>query len=117
MIAAFYLNKGKYEAKELLRDVGSDPDLNNDIKYDMEQFLLTKIYGCTPGLSCGEARAEKWRKQKKKNTLNLPPDSDSLDYDLQRVNYLSYIMKNFHLKEHPTPKCVYWDIIYEAEVD
>ena len=69
----------------------------------MEQFLLTKIYGCTPGLSCGEARAEKWRKQKKKNTLNLPPDSDLLYFDLQRVNYLTYIMKNFHLKEHPTP--------------
>ena len=65
------------EARELLSDVGSDPDLDSDVKYDMEQFLLTKIYGCSPGLSCGEARAEKWRKQKNKNTLNLPPDSDS----------------------------------------
>ena len=99
------------EARELLCDVGSNPDLENDTKYDMEQFLLTKIYGCTPGLSCGEARAEKWRKQKKKNTLNLPPDSDSLDYDLQRVNYLTYIMKNFHLKEHPTPIGRGWELI------
>ena len=99
------------EARELLSDVGSDPDLDNDVKYDMEQFLLTKIYGCSPGLSCGEARAEKWRKQKKKNTLNLPPDSDSLHHDLQRVNYLTYIMKNFHLKEHPTPIGRGWELV------
>ena len=41
--------------------------------------------------------------QKKKNTLNLPPDSESLYHHFQRANYLTYCPQNFNLKKHPSP--------------
>ena len=91
------------EARELLSAVGSSPTLENDVQYDMELVVLTKIYGCIPGFSCAETRAQKWRKQSKKNTINLPPDADSLYFNLKRVNYLTYCMRNFCLRAHPNP--------------
>ena len=54
------------EARELLADVGNDLSLDDETKNDMEQFVLTQIYGCDYGTTCAEARASKWRKQKKK---------------------------------------------------
>ena len=69
----------------------------------MEQFVLTKIYGCESGMTYADAKAAKWRKQKNKNTLNLPPDSDSLHHHLNRVNYLTYCLKHYKLREHPSP--------------
>ena len=70
------------ESRELLTEVGSNISLDDKVKYNMEQFILTKIYGCDSGMTWAEASAEKWRKQKNKNTLNLPPDTDSLHHHL-----------------------------------
>ena len=70
------------ESRELLTEVGSNISLDDKVKYNMEQFVLTKIYGCDSGMTWAEASAEKWRKQKNKNTLNLPPDTDSLHHHL-----------------------------------
>ena len=72
--------------------------------------MLTKIYRCISGSTCSEARAQKWRQQKKKNTLNLPPDSDSLYHHLQRANYLTYCLQNFDHKEHPSPIGNGWNL-------
>ena len=95
--------KSDPEARELLSSTGMQPSLSEGSHYDMEQFVLTKMYGCLPGSTCAEASVQKWRKQKKKNTLCLPPDSDSLYHHLQRANYLTYCLKNFELREHPSP--------------
>ena len=65
-------------ARALLSSVGTKASIDDATLYDMEQFVLEKTYGSHPGSTCAEARAQKWRKQKKKNTLTLPPDSDSL---------------------------------------
>ena len=48
------------EARELLSSVGMQPALDEETHYDMEQFILTKLYGCLSGLTCAEARAQKW---------------------------------------------------------
>ena len=102
--------KADPEARELLSSVGMQASLSDETHYDMEQFILTKSYGCLSGSTCAEARAQKWRKQKKKNTLLLPPDSDSLYHHLQRANYLTYCLKNFELREHPSPIMNGWKL-------
>ena len=76
----------------------------------MEAFILTKIYGSDPGLNCAEARASKWRKQKKKITLSLPPDSDSLYHHLLRTNYITYCQRHYDLHVHPSPISCGWEI-------
>ena len=38
------------------------------------------------------------------------PDADSLLHHFKRVNYMSYIQKNFHLKEHPSPLLHGWHL-------
>ena len=65
------------EARELLSGVGVEPELSNDVASAIEEFVLTKIYN-SDEITCSSARAAKWRKQKKKNTMYLPPDKDSL---------------------------------------
>jgi hypothetical protein len=54
-------------------------------------------------VSCAEARAEQWRKMKKKNTLRLIPDEDTLEHICEWANYLSYCQKNFQMRDHPPP--------------
>ena len=96
--------KSDPEDRELLSSTGMQPSLSEESHHDMEQFGLTKMYGCLPGSTCAEAKAQKWRKQKnKKNTLCLPLDSDSLYHHLRRENYLPYCLKNFELRENPSP--------------
>ena len=50
-----------------------------------------------------EAWVSKWRVQKKKSIMRLPPDTSSLRLHLQQTNYLAYIQKQFMLKTHPSP--------------
>ena len=50
-----------------------------------------------------DARAAKWRAQKKKSTIRLVPDSDSLHQHLARANYVAYLLKHYQLQNHPSP--------------
>ena len=52
------------EARELLVQVGDQPKLHDRVKCDMEMFLLTKIYRFSGRITCAQARADKWHKQK-----------------------------------------------------
>ena len=52
------------EACELLQHVGGRLKLQDDVRNDMRVFILTKIYGGDVGVSCDQAIASKWRKQK-----------------------------------------------------
>ena len=59
------------EACELLQHVGERLELQDDVRNNMRVFVLTKIYGGDVGVTCGQARASKWRKQKKKSTKKI----------------------------------------------
>ena len=48
---------------------------------------------------------------KKKSLACLPPDQDTLDHHLERVNYLTYCQKHYNLQEHPSPIGNGWEHI------
>lgn len=98
------------DARELLGRVGENLPLD-DARDDMRSFVLSFIYGEGTSASCQEARASKWQKLKKKNTIRLPPDNDTLDQHLKRTNYLSYCQQNFNLDEHPSPIGHGWELV------
>ena len=99
------------EAIELLENVGDSPELSDEVAHNMEEFVLTKLYGCVAGITCSEARAMKWRMQKKKNTMYLPPDTESLYYHLQRTNYITYCQRHVNLIQHPSPLSHGWELV------
>lgn len=75
----------------------------------MKTFVLTKIYGESAGISFRQARASKWRKQKRKSTVTLPPDQDSLSIHLQRTSYITYCQIHYRNKDHPSI-CHGWEL-------
>jgi len=48
--------------------------------------------------------------QKKKSTIQLVPDSDSLCPHLYRTNYLAYSLKHNQLQSHPSSICHRWHV-------
>ena len=76
-------------ARQLLNEVGENLVLADRVKQKMKKFVLWIIYG-ENSESCGQARASKWRKMRKKSMARLPPDNDSLDHHCERTNYLTY---------------------------
>ena len=99
------------ESRELLGRVGQSLDLNDGVRADMKAFVLSIIYAESPNVSCGQARASKWHKLKKKCTIRLPPDEDSLDLHLKRTNYLTYCQLHYNLQEHPSPIGHGWELV------
>ena len=61
--------------------------------------------------NCAEARAAKWRKMKKKSLACLPPDEDTLYHHLDRVNFLSFILKHYELNHYPSLIGCGWEYI------
>lgn len=99
------------EARDLLENVGFTPDLPIHVAEEMESFVLTKMYGGKPGSTCAQVRADKWRKQKRKSTVTLPPDQDSLWHHLERTNYIVFCQRHYEDREHPSPLGHGWEII------
>ena len=54
------------EARDFLKSVGHSVTLGPKTLSDMREFVLTKLYNTAAGLTCAEAQAEKWTKQKRK---------------------------------------------------
>jgi len=100
-----------HEARELLIRVGESVELEDEIRANMKSFVLSKIYAESANVTCGQARASKWHKLKKKSTIRLPPDDDSLDLHLLRTNYITYCQLHYQLLEHPSPIGHGWEII------
>lgn len=96
------LEKSK-EANKLLATCGAQLPAPQNVISDLEQFVIRYVYGNTKSKTPGEARAAKWRAQKKKSTMRLMPDSDSLYQHLLRANYLAYLLKHYQLQSHPSP--------------
>ena len=61
--------------------------------------------------TCGQARASKWHKLKKKCIICLPPDDDTLDHHCDRTNFITYCLMNYNLQEHPSPIGNGWELI------
>ena len=80
--------KNGEEGQQLLQDVGDQLELPDNVRDNLHKFALTQIYG-EKATTCSEARTSKWRKMKKKSLACLPPDQDTLDHHLERVNYLT----------------------------
>ena len=68
------------------------------------------MYNDTSSSTPSAARAAKWRCQKKKSLTRIIPDSDSLLHHFKRVNYITFIQKNFHLNKHPDPLLHGWHL-------
>ena len=77
----------------------------------MKAFVLSKIYGESADVSCGQARASKWHKLLKMSTIRLPPDEDSLNLHVQRTNYIAYCQLYYTLQQHPSPIGHGWENI------
>jgi len=54
------------EARELLQQVSERLELRNEVKDAMKTFVRHTMYSENAGVTCGEARASKWHKMKKK---------------------------------------------------
>jgi len=61
-----------HEAKEKLSRVGENLELEDKVKVDMQSYVLSKLYSESGDLTCGQARASKWQKMKRKSTSCLP---------------------------------------------
>ena len=91
------------EARHLLESCGRELPATRRVFEDLQQFVIKYIYSDDKIDTLAEARAKKWRMMKRKNTIRLPPDSDSLSHHLERANFLAYIQINYHLQTHPSP--------------
>ena len=98
------------EAKRLLSRCGTELPATQSTLGDLETFVIKYIYNDKKSKSITEARASKWRMQKKKSIMRLPPDTSSLQLHLERANYLAYIQKQFMLKKHPSPLGHGWHV-------
>jgi len=76
-----------------------------------EQFVICYVYGDANSMTLRDARAVKWRAKKKKSTIQLVPDSDSLRLHLDRTNYLAYLLKHNHLQSHPSSIGHRWQLV------
>ena len=108
--SVFEKHQKDQEAQHLLLKVGDCLELSDVVRDDMRRFALLKIYGGKEN-NYVEARAAKWRKMKKKGFTRPPPDEDTLHHHLDRVNYLSFLLKHYELNRHPSPVGRGWEYI------
>ena len=99
------------EARVLLGQVGESLELKDEVKADMKAFIFSKVYGEDIALICGQARASKWQKLKRKSIVRLPPDDDTPNHHCARTNFITYCQLHFTLVEHPSPIGHGWEII------
>ena len=81
--------------------LGKIIDITDSVCIDLELFTIRVIYNDQCNLCLNEARAKKWIKLKKKNTLILPPDIDSFEQHLKRANYVAYTWLNYNNPDPP----------------
>ena len=99
------------EARELLARVGENLELEDEVRSEMKAFVLSIIYAESADATCGQARASKWHKLKRKSTICLPPDDDSLNLHVERTNYIAYCQLHYNLPEHPSPIGHGWELM------
>jgi len=60
------MNTTDGQPRELLQQVGERPELRDEVKAAIKTFVLHTMYSEKAGVTCGQARASKWHKMKKK---------------------------------------------------
>ncbi|CAJ1071450.1 hypothetical protein NQZ68_018657 [Xyrichtys novacula] len=58
-----------------------------------------------------DARASKWKTMKRKSSIRLSPDADSLRQHCLRANYSAYLVRHPTLKNHPSPLGHGWELV------
>jgi len=92
---------GTQEARNLLKDVGKTLPVTQEVLQQMATFTIRHIYNDTISKTLGEARARKWGEMKNKSTSRIPPDPDSHNLHVTRVNYQVYIQLNYDKPDAP----------------
>ena len=91
------------KARKILSKCGKNLPLHTDILNELISYVIQFVYGDIHNSNLDSARAAKWKGQKKKSLMRLPPDFDSLTQHIMRANYLAYIQTHPELKDHPSP--------------
>ena len=99
------------EARSLLLKCGESLQLSDDALNDLKIYVLRYVYGDVRSSSLDLLRAEKWRCQKKKSLMRLPPDDDCLKQHITRANFLAYIQRHPELRDHPSPVGYGWTLV------
>ena len=72
---------------EMIINVGKELPLSHSVRKSMKEFVIQVIYGDCNSKTPGQTRAAKWKSIKKKSTLRLCPNNDSLNHVCDRANY------------------------------
>ncbi|KAK4322236.1 hypothetical protein Pmani_007032 [Petrolisthes manimaculis] len=90
------------DARVILRSVGKSLPVPQVVLDEMAMFTIKFIYNDNHSQTLGDASARKWTEMKKrKSTLRLPPDRNSHDLKIKRVNYQTFMMLNFDKADPP----------------
>ena len=88
----FDVVKSSEEARTLLKSCGSSLDITTSTIDNLTKFILRHVCNDRQSNNPTKARVKQWKSFKKKTSLaRLPPDEDSLFYQIKRGNYLSFI--------------------------
>ena len=88
----FDVVKSSEEARTLLKSCGRSLDITKSTIDNLTKFILRHVCNDRQSNNPTKARVKKWKSFKKKTSLaRLPPDEDSLFYQIKRGNYLSFI--------------------------
>ena len=99
------------EARRILSKCGESLPLNEDALNELVSYVIRFVYGDLHSSPLDLVRTAKWRGQKKKSLMCLPPDFDSLKQHIMRANYLTYIQRHLELRIHPSPIGYGWELI------
>ena len=99
------------KARKILSKCGKNLPLNTDVLNELISYVIQFVYGDVHSSNLDSARAAKWKGQKKKSLMRLPPDFDSLTQHIMRANYLAYIQTHPELKDHPSPIGHGWELV------
>ena len=91
------------DARKLLSACGENIMITDDDIQKLTKFVIKYIYSDYKSKTIAEARASRWKQQKRKSLIRMIPDMDSLIHHIKRANYIAYIQKNFSFKDHPSP--------------
>ena len=89
------------EARTQLESLGTSLPVSQITIDNMVHFTIKYVYRDKVSNSLGEARSSKWRKMKRKSTLRIPPDLDSLCQKIQRANYQVNLLHNYDVSDAP----------------
>ena len=99
------------DARSLLLKCGESLQLSDDALNDLKIYVMRYVYGDVRSSSLDLLRAEKWRCQKKKSLMRLPPVDDCLKQHTTRVNFLAYMQRHPELRDHPSPVGYGWTLV------